>query len=200
MPGINDNTLVHGVIDLIDQRLRNSLPPGPAKEKWEGTPSVILFREHPLDDWVLTSAKLIYPSGYTALIVLNRGMTEKEMERAIANNKKQGHSPPVYDLQDPSKEVLDPFNLLPAELQDPLAGTTLVEAGSHGSYEVEPTVPLDVDQDHEDYEFYTTWRLKNAIIEKSDTTGTIVQRTTFHMVYDHQSRLIAALVEEDLYT
>lgn len=202
MPGINDNTLVHGVLDLIDHRLRSNRPITNvnAKEKWEGTPSVLLFREHPLDEWVLTSAKLIYPSGYTALITLNRGMTEEELERAIANNKKQGHSPAVNDLPDPSQEVLNPYNLLPAEVQDPLAGTSLVEMGSHGTYEIEPTLPLDVDKDHEDYEFYTTWRLKNAIIEKSDESGTLVQHTTFHMVYDHQSRLIAALVEEDLYT
>ncbi|MGA4519192.1 hypothetical protein ACPA0F_18200 [Solibacillus silvestris] len=197
MPGINDNSLVHGVIDLIDQRLRGNRS---TKEKWEGTPSVLLFREHPLDEWVLTSAKLIYPSGYTALITLNRGMTEEEIERAIANNKKEGYAPAVFDIADPSKEVLDPFNQLPAELQDPLAGSEVVEVGSHGSYEIEPTIPLDVvDEDHYDYEFYSTWRLKNAIIEKTNEVGMTIQKTTFHMVYDLESRLIAALVEEDIY-
>lgn len=196
MPGINDSTLVHGVLDLIEQRLKKT---SSVSNEWDGTPSVLISREHPLDEWVVTTAMLHYPSGYTVSIVLNRGMTPEEMEQAIASNMNTAYLPPVFIPPDQTDEELDPFNFLSPEEQDPTSSIPSVEGGGHGTYNIKPTIPLDVvDKNHQDYDYYLNWRLKNVVIEKSDSSGTIIESLILHMVYDSESRLVASLVENEV--
>lgn len=195
MAGINDSTFVHGVLDLIGQRLRSSASEvSEGEDPWAGTPSALLYRDHPDDEWILTSAELIYPSGYRVSIELNRGMTDEEIDKAIANNIDPTYVP-ITATGDPTDEVLDPFNLLSNEEQDPDAPIDFVEVGSHGSFEVEPTVPKEITRNHYDFEYYYKWRLRNVLIEKSDESEEILESFYIHMVYDTDSRLVAALVE-----
>lgn len=195
MPGINDTTLVHGVLDLIEQKLKST---SSKNNEWEGTPSVLIGRDHPLDEWVVTSARLHYPSGYNVLVTLNRGMTEEEMEQAIASNLNGAYLPPVFLPPDPTDEELDPFNFLSPEEQDPNSTVPSLEGNGHGTYNIKPTVPIDVNKNHQDYDFYLNWRLKNVIIEKFDSSETTIEYLTLHMVYDSESRLVASLVENEV--
>ena len=62
---VNDN-IVFPVLDLIRKEM---------KEQGVdfGIPSVILYRDHPLDDEVVTAAELTYETGLVEEIILTRG-------------------------------------------------------------------------------------------------------------------------------
>ncbi|MGM7682861.1 hypothetical protein ACSVDA_11975 [Cytobacillus sp. Hm23] len=192
MPGINDSTLVHGVLDLIEKRLKKDVG------GQDGSPSVILYREHPDDEWVLTRVKMIYPSGFQTDIKLNMGMTEEEIDNALIKNIESEDTsdlPSVIDVGDPSFEVLDDFNLLPHDEQGSNYVPALLEFGTHGGYLIQPSIPLDVDRDHHDFEYYKKWRLKNVLVEQRDSGGVLLQSEYLHLVYDLKSRLTAVVVE-----
>ena len=63
---VNDN-IVFPVLDLIRKEMKDQYGVD------HGIPSVILYRDHPLDDEVVTAAKLTYESGLVEEIVLSRG-------------------------------------------------------------------------------------------------------------------------------
>lgn len=62
---VNDN-IVFPVLDLIRREMKDS--------GYEfGIPSVVLYRDHPLDDEIVTAAELTYESGLVEEIILVRG-------------------------------------------------------------------------------------------------------------------------------
>ena len=63
---VNDN-LVFPVIDLIRREMRDR------GCGLDGMPSVKLYREHPIDDEIVTAATLKYESGTIEEIILHRG-------------------------------------------------------------------------------------------------------------------------------
>lgn len=63
---VNDN-LVFPIIDLIRREMRDK------GNGMDGMPSVKLYREHPMDDEIMTSATLTYESGMVEEIGLTRG-------------------------------------------------------------------------------------------------------------------------------
>ncbi len=66
---VNDN-IVFPVLDLIHKEM---------KEQGVdfGIPSVILYRDHPLDDEIVTAAELTYESGLVEEILLTRGSDDE---------------------------------------------------------------------------------------------------------------------------
>lgn len=67
---VNDN-IVFPVLDLIRRELRDK------GCEMTGIPSVRLYREHPLDDEIVTSATLTYESGFIEEIGLTRGSDDE---------------------------------------------------------------------------------------------------------------------------
>ncbi|MEC0276800.1 hypothetical protein [Peribacillus frigoritolerans] len=90
MTGINNNSLVYGVLDLIKREMSKQSPithlSDAESDPLGDTPSVILEREHPDDEDQLTGATLVYPSGYMTHINLILGLTDEEIEIALAKN------------------------------------------------------------------------------------------------------------------
>lgn len=77
---VNDN-IVFPVLDLIRQELRDQ------GKIDHGVPSIVLYRDHPLDDEIVTSAKLTYESGLVEEIILSRGSDD---ESTYPEGVKQG--------------------------------------------------------------------------------------------------------------
>ena len=71
MSGIVNDNIVFPVLDLIKQEMKNKIGTD------HGMSSVILYREHPLDDEVVTSAELTYEDGLVEEIILNRGSDDE---------------------------------------------------------------------------------------------------------------------------
>ena len=66
---VNDN-IVFPVLDLIRKELK-------VFDVDHGIPSVILYRDHPLDDEIVTAAELTYESGLVEEIILIRGSDDE---------------------------------------------------------------------------------------------------------------------------
>jgi len=83
---VNDN-IVFPVLDLIRKEMKNQ------GFEFIGIPSVILYRDHPMDDEVVTAAELTYESGLVEEIILMRGSDDEETypEGVKSNN-------PDYDF------------------------------------------------------------------------------------------------------
>ena len=67
---VNDN-IVFPILDLIRQEIKDQYGLD------HGIPSVILYRNHPLDDEIVTAAKLTYESGLVEEMILNRGSEDE---------------------------------------------------------------------------------------------------------------------------
>lgn len=67
---VNDN-IVFPVLDLIRKEVSEQMGVD------HGIPSVILYRDHPLDDEVVTAAELTYESGLVEEIILMRGSDDE---------------------------------------------------------------------------------------------------------------------------
>lgn len=67
---VNDN-IVFPVLDLIRREIRDR------GYDLGGIPAVVLYREHPLDDEIVTSATLTYESNIVEEIVLTRGSDDE---------------------------------------------------------------------------------------------------------------------------
>ena len=67
---VNDN-IVFPVLDLIRREIRDK------GVDFNGIPSVRLYREHPLDDEIVTTATLTYESGLIEEITLTRGSDDE---------------------------------------------------------------------------------------------------------------------------
>lgn len=66
---VNDN-IVFPILDLIRREMKDL-------EVDDGIPSVKLYREHPLDNEVVTAAELTYESGLVVEIILIRGSDDE---------------------------------------------------------------------------------------------------------------------------
>jgi len=64
---VNDN-IVFPVLDLIRQQVKER-----ANVDLKGMPSIKLYRDHPLDDEVVTAVELTYENGLVEEIILVRG-------------------------------------------------------------------------------------------------------------------------------
>lgn len=201
MAGINDNTLIYGVMDLIERSMRRQEQAALIKQiegvggnVWEGQPSTLLYREHPEDKDVLTSVELLYSSGYSRTYTFNRGMSEGEIEQALAY---EGEPPPPVPtpIEDLTGEVLPPENLLPPEQQQGWTPPTDSISAEGNSYTILPTLPMGVDRNHPDFEYCTKWRLKNVLMESTDPSGASVSREYIHLAYDRTGNLTAAVLE-----
>lgn len=201
MPGINDSTLVYGVLDLIKRELQNSSihngnSTNTGVDPLGGTPSVMLEREHPNDSDVLTGAKLFYPSGWVSSIKLVLGMTDEEMEVALQKNQYG-----IDEVPDSSEDILSEWETLSAEEQSP-SYTSSDEIGSDfDDSEIYipnllPVLPEDIkNSSHSDYDFYKNWRLNKLIIEVTNELGAIQDSFAIRLVYDYRSFLTSTLVE-----
>lgn len=67
---VNDN-VVFPVLDLIRKELKTS------GASFDGIPSVTLYRDHPLDEYVVTGATMIYESGMIEEVGLTRGSDDE---------------------------------------------------------------------------------------------------------------------------
>lgn len=79
MAGLVNDNIVFPVLDLIKDAIRDHLIKYHMEEgdPFQGTPSVELFREHPLDDEKVTGATLTYESEYALDIVLEYGSDDE---------------------------------------------------------------------------------------------------------------------------
>lgn len=203
MTGLNSSTLVYGVLDLIKRELRKNVGGSSAGGgPLDGTPSVILERDHPEDEDQLTGALMLYPSGYQSHVYLILGMPDEDIEIALAKNH--------YVEGDivPSKgEGLDEWEMLSFEEQQEILnpdmddedelGSDHEEDSYFGEYILEPVLPEAIkDSSHPDFEFYAKWRLSKVDVTVSDPQGELVAHNLIHLVYDHKSMLQTTLAQD----
>jgi hypothetical protein len=206
MPGINDSTLVYGILDLIRREIgrqsnvesmystsSNTSGGNPL----EGTPHVILEREHPEDSEVLTGVKMYYPSGWMVDIQLILGMTEEEIEAALAKNQ-YSTEPLTYGEFD-ENDTLDEWSRLSAEEQAGLVETEEYNTDSNlGTEDLTPVLPEEIkDRNHPDFEFFAKWRLNRVMITVLNSEGVEVDSFSILLIYDYRNFLVATLVQRD---
>lgn len=83
---VNDN-IVFPVLDLIRKEMKSQ------GYRFDGIPSVILHRDHPLDRYIVTAANLMYESGLEEEIILSRGSDD---ETTYPEGVEVGH--PEYEF------------------------------------------------------------------------------------------------------
>jgi hypothetical protein len=193
VPGINNDSLVYGVLDLIKNELRRH--DNNSTQTWsdpfQDTPSVLLHRLHPADDEVLTNASLYFPSGYQVEISLELGMSTDEIQSALEKNRY-----PALPTGSIPGDVLDYYSQLPLEQQmntDEKAGTG---TDDHDHADLSAVLPEEVkDASHPDYDFFTKWRLNRVRIETLNQEGNLIDSFNIRLLYDYRSFLTGTLIE-----
>lgn len=206
MAGINSNTLVFGVLDLIKKEIRRNNAVGSMYESTElqddaaggpldGVPSVILNREHPLDPDTLTGAFLYYPSEWRVEIYMGLGMSAEQMQVGIAKNNEV---PNVDDnVLVPEGDELDSFSQLTLEEQLAYRNESVPVTELHpfeGDYA--PRVPDEVTgESHPDYDFLLNYRLHQVTFEVYNQINQLKNSYIIYLQYDYKGLLVGTVVE-----
>lgn len=87
MAGLANDYLIYPILDLIRGEISKSNTTIMAEsDPFSGTPSVSLWRDHPIDVDKVTGADLFYPSGYKIELYLTFGSDPSEIPPEIEPN------------------------------------------------------------------------------------------------------------------
>lgn len=186
-------------MDLINREInkydRSSSDEG--VDPFQGNPSVVLFREHPLDEDTLTGVLLAYPSGYTLDVALGLGMGDSDIEIALERNEED--ELPELDTTARVDEVLPDSVIENLVVNGNSEENQDSEIGSDGSGsffdDYVPPLPQGVDRNHPDFYYYANYRLNTVTLTTYDANKDMVKGEIVHLIYDHRSSLTATVVE-----